>query len=86
MSTKELLVSLLERELSYHEYMRMSGWWLKHIDRLVTEYPFLKVGAKIKIEIDDEPIICKVQSFIFGDGILIETGFGNVYYYETEKA
>jgi hypothetical protein len=86
MSTAELLISKLERELSYHEYIRTSGWWLNHINRLVTEYPFLKIGAKIKIEIDDEPIICKVQSFIIGDGILIETGFGNVYYYETKKA
>ena len=86
MSTAELLISKLERQLSYHEYVRTSGWWLNHINRLVTEYPFLKIGAKIKVEIDDKVIVCEVQDFIFGDGILIETGFGNVYYYETKKA
>jgi hypothetical protein len=85
MTTAELLKSRLERELSYYEYVRTSAWWLNHINKLVTEYPFLKLGAYIKVEIDGDIIDCKVQDFIFGDNILVDTGYGNVYYYETKK-
>jgi len=90
MNTAELLVSKLQRQLSYHEYIRTSDWWLKHIESIVNYYSFLVIGSKIKTEIDGELIDCTVKGFIinnsFGaNGILVETEYGNVYYYETKK-
>ena len=90
MGTKELLIDKLQSELSFKEYQRDSKWFLNHIDRLVTEYSFLKIGAKIKTTIGNEVTICTIKGFIINKGllspgILVETNFGNVFYYETKK-
>ena len=90
MNTAELLVSKLQRQLSYHEYVRTSDWWLRHIDSIATKYPFLKIGAEIKAEIGGELRECTVKGFIINNsfsasGILVETEYGNVFYYETKK-
>jgi|LauGreDrversion4_2_1035121.scaffolds.fasta_scaffold1388255_2 hypothetical protein len=90
MNTKELLISKLEKELSYHKFVRISQWWFNHINRLTSDFPFLKIGAKIKTTIDDEVVVCKVKGFIINNslessGILVETDLGNVHYYETKK-
>ena len=88
MGTKELLIDKLQSELSFKEYQRNSEWFLSHINRIVNDYPFLKIGAKIKAKFDEEQI-CKVKDFIINNGlsrgILIQTDYGNVYYYETKK-
>ena len=89
MNTRELLISKLQTELSYQEYVRTSKWWLNHIDRLSSEFGFLKIGTKIEASIYDEVQICEVRGFIINNGmspsILVETDLGNVYYYDTKK-
>ena len=89
MGTKELLIDKLQSELSFKEYQRDSEWFLSHINRIVNDYPFLKIGAKIKAKFDEEQI-CEVKDFIIYRGllrpsILVQTDYGNVYYYETKK-
>jgi len=49
----------------------------------------LKIGAKIKTKFHEEQI-CEVKDFIINrgllsPGILVQTDYGNVYYYETKK-
>ena len=85
MGTTELLISKLQRQLSYHEYIRTNKWWFTHIDRIQEDYSFLNIGANIIAEIGGEDVNCIVKDFILWDGILVETDYGNVYYYETKK-
>jgi hypothetical protein len=87
MKTREYLISLLE-QLTVKQYKQYGHWFLSHIDRLVNDYPFINIGSKIKVDIEGE-IVCEVKDFIIlisleGSGILVDTGYGNVFYYETK--
>jgi len=89
MNTREYLIKKLE-EYPVARYNRFKDWAMLNINLLVTEHPYLKIGAVIKIDIDGE-IICKVQDFhincyIDGMSIVVDTGYGNVEYFETEEA
>ena len=85
--THDYLVDMLESQMTVKNYKRHGQWYLKHIDKLATNYPFLEIDAEIKVTIDGEEIECIVVDFILNwdEGILVDTGYGNVYYHETKK-
>ena len=90
MNTRDYLIKKLKSELSVVEYRRYGDWFLTHIDRLVNNYPFLKIGSSVKADIDGE-FIGEVHDFhisssvVCGMGILVDTSYGNVWYYETKE-
>lgn len=87
METREYLMKKLHNELNYSVYERLSGWYIGHINRIVNCYPFLKLGAIAKADVAGEIVTFKVKGFIIsGEGILLDTGYGNVFYYETFEA
>ena len=57
-----------------------------HLKRLCTEFPFLTVGTEIEVVIDGENIKCAVENIIINvNEVLVDTGFGNVWYYEVKE-
>lgn len=85
--TFKYLLDKIQSELTYSQYQNLSRWYISHFNELVTNYPFLKLGNVVKATINDEVYIFKVKDFIIShEGILLDTGFGNVYYYETFEA
>ena len=90
MDTREYLIDKLKKELTVAQYERRGDWFLMHIDKILTKYPYLKVGATIKVDIDGY-FITQVKdlninySAVYGSGIVVETDYGNVLYYETEE-
>jgi hypothetical protein len=91
MNTRDYLINKLEKEFSVTEYNQNGDWFLMHIDRLVNNYPYLKIGAPIRVDIDGE-FVTEVKDFhivnsvVYDMGILVDTGYGNVWYYETKEA
>jgi hypothetical protein len=47
MDTREYLINKLEKEFSVARYKQYGDWVMMHIDRIVTNYPYLKIGAVI---------------------------------------
>lgn len=92
MTTSEYLYDKLETELTVKEYKQSGRWFITHINRIITDYPFLKIGAPIRFTIDGLEIVSKVKDFhinncmVYGSSLLVDTGYGNVWYYETEEA
>lgn len=80
------LVRQYEDTTTVTAYKKSKDWVLRHIDRLCSEFGFLGVGEPVKCTISGTTRVSKIQGFIVGEhGILVETGFGNVWYYETKK-
>ena len=90
MDTREYLINKLEKEFSVSRYNQYGDWVMMHIDRIVTNYPHLKIGVVIKCDIDGFEVVSEVKDFyincyIDNMSILVDTGYGNVWYYETEE-
>tara|TARA_R110000796_G_scaffold170063_1_gene286914 strand:- start:306 stop:605 length:300 start_codon:yes stop_codon:yes gene_type:complete len=80
---------------TYGNVIKNKDWYETHINKLITQYPHVKVGNKVKQTIDDsysEPhvvstLITKIElvpnGFSLG-GIMVhvDSGFSPVYYYE----
>ncbi len=83
------LVEQLEKEMTVAEYKRHGQWYLTHIERIATDFPFLEKGRAVKADIGGFEQIATVKRFIFNQGwdmnVLVDTGYGNVWYYETSK-
>tara|TARA_R100000541_G_scaffold41159_1_gene48567 strand:+ start:85 stop:393 length:309 start_codon:yes stop_codon:yes gene_type:complete len=91
MDTREYLINKLEKEFSVARYNQNVDWVMMHIDRIVTNYPHLKIGAVIKCDIDGFEVVSEVKDFyincyIDNMSILVDTGYGNVWYFETSEA
>ena len=91
MDTREYLINKFEQEYTVFGYNQYKDFVMLNIDMLVTEHPYLKIGAVIKADIDGEMICCKVEDFYINCyidemNIVVDTGYGNVEYDETEEA
>ena len=69
--------------------MNSIEWVEKHLQRLCTEFGFLEIGKPIKHTIAGTTRVSNVEEFIistsFSPFIGISTGFGNIWYYESES-
>jgi hypothetical protein len=90
MDTREYLINKLKKELTVAQYVKKGDWFLIHIDKILTKYSYLKVGAIISVDINGY-FITQVKdlsinySAVYGSGIVVETDYGNVLYYETKE-
>ena len=84
------LVKQFEDKATVTAYKQNSKSVLFHIKRLVTNYPFLDVGTKIRYqdEFGTKTVTIKEFSIHYGfegTGIMVITDYENFYYHETEK-
>jgi hypothetical protein len=80
------LVKQYEDTTTVTAYQRGKDWVFGHLERLCSEFEFLGVGKPVKHTIAGTTRVSKIEGFIVGDhGIFVDTGFGNVWYYETKK-
>jgi hypothetical protein len=80
------LLKQFQNTATVTSYNRSFEWVNNHLIRLCEEFDFLGVGLPVKHTISDVTRVSKIQRFIVGEnGVLVNTGFGNVWYYETKK-
>jgi len=67
-------------------YFKTKDWVDWHLTKLATEFGWLGVGVPVKHTIGNFTRVSNVLSFIVTHNhILVETGFGNVWYHECIK-
>jgi len=89
----ELYNQLLKQygdEVTHNQYVSGLSWVKRHLERLCNEFPFLGIGNPIKCTIGGTTRITNVERFVINANSMsgwigIETGFGGVWYYETQK-
>ena len=83
---KQILIKKLEDEFTVSQYKSFSDFILKHIGR-ISEKDFIDINKPIKFDIMGTVRIAKIQDIHIHptESILLETGFGNIYYYEAKK-
>ena len=84
------LVKQFEDKATVTAYKQNSKSVLFHIERLVTNYPFLDIGTKVKYKDEFGTKTVTIKEFYIyygfeGTGIMVITDFENFYYHETEK-
>jgi hypothetical protein len=84
------LLKQYQDSVPYSHYKSNIKWVKGHLERLCDEFYFLGVGEPVKFTMDGITRIATVEEFIintsfFDPWIGIETGFGGIWYYETEK-
>jgi hypothetical protein len=80
------LVNQFKNETSVTGYESSWKWVNRHLVRLCTEFSFLEVGKPIKFEIEDTLRVANFEEFIVTDDFIgLDTGFGNIWYYEAKE-
>lgn len=86
----KLLIKQFEDSVSVSQYKLYSVWVLRHIDRICLEFGYLEVGKPFKFTICGTTRVAILDGFIIQTGMInsfigLETGFGNVWYYEAKE-
>lgn len=92
-TTKSLyqkLVKQLEDSLTVSQYKLHSTWVMRHIDRICREFSFLEVGKPVKFTMDGITRVSILRGIILSPigmnaFVGIDTGFGNIWYYEAKE-
>ena len=80
------LVKQHQDSATVSSYFRSKDWVEGHLFRLCTEFGWLSVGTPVKHTICGITRVSKVESFIVNEhNILVNVGFGNIWYYECRK-
>ncbi len=90
---KKLYNQLLKQyqdSVPYSHYQANIKWVKGHLERLCTEFSFLGIGKPVKFTMGDITRVAIVNEFIINTSfnnawIGIETGFGGIWYFETQK-
>ena len=81
-----LLMKKYQDSATVTSYLRSKDWVERHVRRASTDFSWLAIGAPVKHTIDGTTRISVVQSFIVNEhNVLVNVGFGNVWYHECKK-
>ena len=89
-SLYQKLVKQLEDSLTVSQYKLHSTWVMGHIDRICREFSFLEVGKPVKFTMDGITRVSILRGIILAPSYMnafvgIDTGFGNIWYYEAKE-
>ncbi len=85
MNLKEKLTKQLKDTFTVTLYEHCSKWILSDIDRLC-EKEFIDIDKPIKFTIGEITRIAKINHILFNsEGIVLDTGFGNIWFYDAIK-
>lgn len=81
------LINKLEKEMTVAQFKINGNWYLTHIKRLCEEYDFIDINKPIKFDIDGLVRVAEATDLYFNGscGVVVETGFGNMRYYDCMK-
>ena len=81
-----LLMKKYQDSATVTSYLRSKDWVAEHAKRASTKFSWLAVGTPVKHTIDGTTRISVVQSFIVNEhNLLVNVGFGNIWYHECVK-
>jgi hypothetical protein len=83
---KDELIYQFESKFTVTQYHLHKNWVLNHIYRLAEEFGHLEIGKPFKFTIGDITRVAILKGFVIGSNFIgVDTGFGNVWYYQTSK-